>query len=408
MRVKKICVEYIVPGMILAKSVEGLDGTELLAKGTELGEKEKNLLLDAGVDYIYVTAKNEELEQSLLQTLAEEYVFKFFMYVNPDNKLFVELFKITVELIFNKLKKGWELPCEDYIRAKSVERMNDLFLKDMGGPEDIVKHELSLASFPDVYFRLKKILESSTSSAKDIAQVIGSDVALTTRLLKLVNSPLFGLTQKIDSLERAVSLVGEEELTSLVLGISAIRYFKDIPPELMDMQTFWKHSLSCAIFAKIIASKYKDVTDETLFTAGLLHDVGKLILFKNMPYSSVETLVFARENMIPLIEAEEYVLGFTHTEVSKLLMDSWEFPDTINDIVSNHHNPIEASFEKGAAIIQLADNLANAVGLSYGTTFVVPGMDEEVFDKLDIPVNTLKSIVQQHNKLLNGLLSTLM
>ena len=408
MRVKKICVEYIVPGMILAKSVEGLDGTELLAKGTELGEKEKNLLLDAGVDYIYVTAKNEELEQSLLQTLAEEYVFKFFMYVNPDNKLFVELFKITVELIFNKLKKGWELPCEDYIRAKSVERMNDLFLKDMGGPEDIVKHELSLASFPDVYFRLKKILESSTSSAKDIAQVIGSDVALTTRLLKLVNSPLFGLTQKVDSLERAVSLVGEEELTSLVLGISAIRYFKDIPPELMDMQTFWKHSLSCAIFAKIIASKYKDVSDETLFTAGLLHDVGKLILFKNMPYSSVETLVFARENMIPLIEAEEYVLGFTHTEVSKLLMDSWEFPDTINDIVSNHHNPIEASFEKGAAIIQLADNLANAVGLSYGTTFVVPGMDEEVFDKLDIPVNTLKSIVQQHNKLLNGLLSTLM
>lgn len=408
MRVKKICVEYIVPGMILAKSVEGLDGTELLAKGTELGEKEKNLLLDAGVDYIYVTAKNEELEQSLLQTLAEEYVFKFFMYVNPDNKLFVELFKITVELIFNKLKKGWELPCEDYIRAKSVERMKDLFLKDMGGPEDIVKHELSLASFPDVYFRLKKILESSTSSAKDIAQVIGSDVALTTRLLKLVNSPLFGLTQKVDSLERAVSLVGEEELTSLVLGISAIRYFKDIPPELMDMQTFWKHSLSCAIFAKIIASKYKDVTDETLFTAGLLHDVGKLILFKNMPYSSVETLVFARENMIPLIEAEEYVLGFTHTEVSKLLMDSWEFPDTINDIVSNHHNPIKASFEKGAAIIQLADNLANAVGLSYGTTFVVPGMDEEVFDKLDIPVNTLKSIVQQHNKLLNGLLSTLM
>lgn len=408
MRVKKICVEYIVPGMILAKSVEGLDGTELLAKGTELGEKEKNLLLDAGVEYIYVTAKNEELEQSLLQTLAEEYVFKFFMYVNPDNKLFVELFKITVELIFNKLKKGWELPCEDYIRAKSVERMNDLFLKDMGGPEDIVKHELSLASFPDVYFRLKKILESSTSSAKDIAQVIGSDVALTTRLLKLVNSPLFGLTQKVDSLERAVSLVGEEELTSLVLGISAIRYFKDIPPELMDMQTFWKHSLSCAIFAKIIASKYKDVTDETLFTAGLLHDVGKLILFKNMPYSSVETLVFARENMVPLIEAEEYVLGFTHTEISKLLMDSWEFPDTINDIVSNHHNPLEASFEKGAAIIQLADNLANAVGLSYGTTFVVPGMDEEVFDKLDIPVNTLKSIVLQHNKLLNGLLSTLM
>ncbi|WP_461833493.1 HDOD domain-containing protein [Desulfothermus sp.] len=404
---KKICVEYIVPGMILAKPVQGLDGSELLPEGTELGEEEKKVLEDAGIDYIYVTARSEESEQSILQTVAQEYAFKFFMYVNPDNKLFVELFNIIVELIFDALKKGWELPCEDYIRAKSVERMRDLFLKDMGGPEDIVKHELSLASFPDVYFRLKKVLENPSSSAKDIAEVVSSDVALTTKLLKLVNSPLFGLTQKVDSVERAVSLVGEEELSNLVLGISAIRYFKDIPPELMDMQTFWKHSLSCAIFAKIIASNYRDVNDEVLFTAGLLHDVGKLILFKNMPYSSVETLVFARENMVPMMEAEEYVLGFTHTDISKLLMNSWQFPNTINDIVSNHHNPAEASFETGAAIVQLADNLANAVGISYGNTFVVPGMDENVFDKLNFPVEKLKPIVLKHNKLLNDLLSAL-
>ena len=404
---KKICVEYIVPGMILAKPVLGLEGSELLPEGIELGEKEKKILEEAGVDYVYVKAKSKEDEQSLFYTVAQEYAFKFFMYVNPDSKLFSELFKIIVELIFDGLKKGLELPCEDYIRAKSVERMRDLFLKDMGGPEDIVKHELSLASFPDVYFRLKEILENPASSAKDIAKVVSSDVALTTKLLKLVNSPLFGLTQKVDSVERAVSLVGEEELSNLVLGITAIRYFKDIPPELMDMQIFWKHSLSCAIFAKIIASHYKDVNNEILFTAGLLHDVGKLILFKNMPYSSVETLVFARENMVPMIEAEEYVLGFTHTDISKLLMESWQFPKTINDIVSNHHSPTRASFEKGAAIVQLADNLANAVGICYGYTFVVPGMDEETFDKLNFPTDKLKTIILQHNRLLNELLSTL-
>lgn len=83
------------------------------------------------------------------------------MYVNPDNRLFVELYRIIVELVFTALKRGWEPLCEEYIRAKSVERMKDLFLKDMGGPEDIIKHELSLASFPDVYFKLKKIVGES-------------------------------------------------------------------------------------------------------------------------------------------------------------------------------------------------------------------------------------------------------
>ncbi|WP_459889700.1 HDOD domain-containing protein [Desulfothermus okinawensis] len=405
---KKICVEYIVPGMILAKHVSGLDGTELLPKGRELGEKEKELLQDAGIEYVYVTAKSEQEEEDLLETLAQEYVFKFFMYVNPDNRLFVELYRIIVELVFTALKRGWEPLCEEYIRAKSVERMKDLFLKDMGGPEDIIKHELSLASFPDVYFKLKKLLESPSSSAKDIAEVVSTDVALSTKLLKLVNSPLFGLTQKVDSIERAVSYVGEEELSNLALGITAIRYFKDIPPELIDMQTFWRHSLSCGIFAKLIASNYKDMSDETFFTAGLLHDVGKLILFKNMPYSSVEALVFARENMVPLIEAEEYVLGFTHTDISNLLMSSWEFPETINDIVSNHHTPSDASFNKGAAILQLADNLANAVAIVYGGTFVVPGMEEELFEMLDFPLEKIRPMVFEHNKLLKGLLAALL
>ncbi len=108
-------------------------------------------------------------------------------------------------------------------------------------------------------------MESPSSSAKDIAEVVSTDVALSTKLLKLVNSPLFGLTQKVDSIERAVSYVGEEELSNLALGITAIRYFKDIPPELIDMQTFWRHSLSCGIFAKLIASNYKDMSDETFF-----------------------------------------------------------------------------------------------------------------------------------------------
>ncbi len=401
---KKICVEYIIPGMILDKDVQGLDGSILMEKGTTLGDKEKEVLMDAGIDYVFVRAKDPAEEEEFLAALSQEYVLKFFMYVNPDNNLFIELYKIIVEMVLGRLKKGWELPCEEHLRAKNVERMKDLFFKDMGSPEDIVKHELSLASFPDVYFKLKKLLESPSSSAKDIASVVSADVALSTKLLKLVNSPLFATSQKIDSIERAVSLVGEKELSNLALGIAAIRYFKDIPPELIDMQVFWRHSLSCAIFAKIISSFYKNTADEAMFTAGLLHDVGKLVLFKNMPYLSVEALIFARENMVPLIEAEECVLGFTHTDISHLLMEKWEFPPSINDIVTHHHLPDRAKSLKEAAILQLSDILANSVAIASGGTFVVPDINEDAFAQLNLPLDKIRPIIKKHNQLLKGML----
>jgi len=406
--VKKICVEYIMPGMILAQDIKGIDGNVLLPAGTTIRDREKNLLLEAGIDYVEVKARDEAEKENYIEMVAQEYAFKFFMYVNPDSELFGELYKLVVELLVNSLKRGWVLPCEESLRAKNVERMKDLFLKDMGGPEDVIKHEVSLASFPDVYFKLKKVLESKTASAKEIAQVVSADVALSAKLLKLVNSPLFGLTQKIDSIERAVSIIGEQELSNLALGITAIRYFKDIPPELIDMNTFWKHSLSCAVFAKILSSLLKIPNEEFMFTCGLLHDVGKLILFKNLPYGSVEALIFARENMIPVVEAEENVLGFTHTHISNLIMKQWEFPPSLIDIVSHHHNPQGAEHFKEAAILQVADNMANAISIAGGGMFVVPGMEEDVWKGLGLKVELISQIVAKHNQVLKGLLSAIL
>ncbi len=404
----KICVEYIMPGMILAQDVKGLDENILLPAGTIIRDKEKNLLIDAGIEYVEVKARDKQEEENYIEMVAQEYAFKFFMYVNPDSDLFGELYKIVVEMLVEALKKGGILPCEEKLRAKNVERMKDIFLKDMGGPEDVIKNEVSLASFPDVYFKLKKVLDSKTASAKDIAQVVSADVALSAKLLKLVNSPLFGLTQKIDSIERAVSIIGEEELSNLALGITAIRYFKDIPPELIDMNTFWKHSLSCAVFAKIISSLLKLPKQELMFTCGLLHDVGKLILFKNLPYASVETLIFARENMIPVVEAEENVLGFTHTDISNLIMKEWEFPSSLIDIVGHHHEPEGAEHSVEATILQVADNMANAIAIANGGMFVVPGMEEESWNSLKLKVEILPQVVAKHNKVLKGLLSSIL
>ncbi len=402
-------MEYLIPGMILTKDVKGLDGGILLEKDTVIGEKEKSLLIDAGIDTVEVKGKDEEEERKLIDQLAQEYVFKFFMYVDPDSELFKELYSIVLDLTKKALNKGWDLPCEKELRAKDVERKKDLFLKDMGSIDDLVNQEISLASFPDVYFKLKEILKRPGSTAKDIADVVSTDVALSTKLLKLVNSPLFATAQKIESIERAVSLIGVEELSNLALGITAIKYFEMIPPELIDMDVFWRHSLSCAIFAKIIAS-YVKINPEFMFTAGLLHDVGKLILFKHMPYGSVEALIFARENMIPVVEAEDTVLSFNHTDVSRIIMKKWEFPPSLISVVSNHHDPEKAGkdFLVSCLVLQLADNMANAISVASGGMFVVPGMKDELWRSLNIPPKELKVFVDQHNKTLKELLKTVL
>ncbi len=400
--VKKVCVEYLIEGMILAKDVKGLNEDIIFPKGTIIGEKEKEVLLEAGIEMVEVEAKDKSEEEKFIEQLAQEYVFKFFMYVNPDSSFFKELYRIVVEQTVLALKKGWDLPCEKELRAKDVERKKDLFLKDMGKPEDIVKHEISLASFPDVYFRLKKLLESPNATAKDIADVVSTDVALSTKLLKLVNSPFFGTTQKIESIERAVSLIGIKELSNLALGMTAVKYFEQIPPELIDMDVFWRHSLSCAIFAKIIASLIK-LNQEFMFTAGLLHDMGKLILFKHMPYASVEALIFARENMIPVVEAEESVMGFTHTDISKIIMKEWGFPDSLIEVVSNHHTPKN----RESVVLQVADIMANAISIAGGGMFVVPNMEEEGWNSLGLKITDLKEIIDTHNRNFTALLTAI-
>jgi putative nucleotidyltransferase with HDIG domain len=139
-----------------------------------------------------------------------------------------------------------------------------------------------------------------------------------------------------------VSLLGVKEVSNLALGISTINLFKDIPPELIDMRTFWKNSISVGIFSKLLAARVRGANTERLFTGGLLHDVGRLILFKKLPYASTQALIHARSNMLPVVDAEADVFGYDHTEVGRTLLTAWNFPQEMIDLVRHHHSPMEA------------------------------------------------------------------
>lgn len=394
----RLCTEYLEPGMVLAKNLNGTDGSVLFAAGQELDAEHIATLRDLGVEQVFIRVPGNLPDPEFLDSLAVNHARRFYFYVDADNPAMEALFNASARRTRAALDQDWLIPCADELMARNVEHLSDLFHKDAGLPQDIVDHENELASFPDVYFRIKEVLDSPTSSANDVARVVESDVALSAKLLKLVNSPFYGLSATVDSVARAISLVGADELSNLALGITAINFFKDIPRELMDMQTFWRHSLSCGIFARLVASRIPGLPPDRFFTAGLLHDAGRLIVFKNLPYASVEAMLFARHNMLPLVVAERRVLGYDHAEVAWVLLNSWKFPETLTAAIAFHHAPDLSPQPRDAAVVQLADNLAHAAAVSEGGTYVLPGQEQEATALLGLDTGVLGKLMDIHDR----------
>ncbi len=396
----KICTEHLQPKMVVAKDIPGADGSILFAKNHVLHDEDIMAIRDLDVGHVSIVSMGKQQDDEDLLRRCDEYTYQFFMYVNPQSPLFNAIYRLCLERVCSKATTDWNLPCAKDLRAADVESMRDLFFKGTGSPADIVEHETSLVSFPDVYFKIKEVLESAASSATDLAKIVSMDVGLSAKILRLVNSPFYHFPSKIDSIERAISLVGDKELSTLALGVSAINFFKDIPPELMDMHTFWRLSLSCAMYSKLIATAI-NLPGESFFTAGLLHTAGQLIIFKNMPYGSLQMLLAARSEMLPLIEAERQVLGYDHSQVGDLLFQQWQLPEFLRDIIANYHTPEKANHPRNAALIQLADNLAYAMAIPAGSPFILPGMREEDWKSLGLQESQLQTICDEHDRCLD-------
>lgn len=384
----RIATNGLKPGMVLATEILSRDGRVLFTAGAALEPWHVQVLRTLGVDAVEV----EEPKARITLDLAAEYTRSFFLYVNPDHPAMQTLFEIAAERVLKRAEQGWVLPDLDTRQARSVEHLADVFGPGQASPEEIVRHETELASFPDLYFRLKEMLDSPNSSAKRIADLISGDVGLSAKLLRLVNSPIYAPVTPVDSVARAVTLVGTDELATLALGITAINYFKDIPAELIDMQTFWRHSITCAVLAMLLA-KRQGLPPERCFTAGLLHDVGRLLLFKKLPYASTEAMIHARENFLPLFEAERILLEFDHTDVSRVLLAEWRFPEIMAGAISGHHDPMRAPDPRTASIQHLADIMANAVGIADGGMYAVPDLNPAAWDELAMQPTELHALM---------------
>ena len=226
---------------------------------------------------------------------------------------------------------------------------------------DIVKDIHGLVTLPHVYIHIGRLIDDPNSSSADIAKAVSQDPSFTLRLLRVANSALYRFPSAVDTVAKAVSIIGTSQIRSLALSMSVASSFKGLPNELVSMENFWRHSLFCALIARDLAKQVGRCDPDALFTAGLLHDIGELIIFNRLPEQAKEALLMVLDSGedIPIHQAERQVLGFDHSEVGGELAKDWHLPSLLEECIAFHHD-IAASKQhrRETALVHLANILA--------------------------------------------------
>lgn len=196
-------------------------------------------------------------------------------------------------------------------------------------PQSLIAEVGDLFSLPDIFFQVKKMLEDPHFTMADIGMVIAKDPALSARLLRVVNSAGYGFQSRIDTISRAVSLIGGEDLYDMVLATCVVNRFDQIPTDLVDMTDFWMRSVHCAVANKLLAQYCGVANCERFFLIGLLHDIGSLVIYQILPEQAAKVLAAVRQDRRLLAQYEQQILGFTHGEVGCELLKSWGLPETL-------------------------------------------------------------------------------
>lgn len=261
-------------------------------------------------------------------------------------------------------------------------------------PRELITGALDLPSLPEVVMRAIELVNAPEASAIDIGRVLSEDSALTARLLKIVNSPFYGFPSRIDTVSRAITVIGTLDLLDLILATSVVKMFSGVPNDLVSMDSFWKHSLYGGVVARLLAARSKQPNVEHFFVAGLLHDLGSLVIYRKMPELARETLLRARYNGIVLQQAEQELLGFDHAMVGAELMRMWKLPVSLVEAVEFHHNPSQSpNYPLIASVVHVADVIASAVRSGGGASEAAPPLDPAAWDKIGLPILAIEALL---------------
>lgn len=231
----------------------------------------------------------------------------------------------------------------------------------MHSAQELVANIEGLTSLPTVYLRIREELDSEDCSLAEVARIISADPALTARLLKVVNSALYGYGGRIETIQRAVTILGLQQVHDMVLAMSVGSVFENFKPEHMDMRRFWQGSVMCGLAAREIGYQSKTLNPERLLTIGLLSDLGHLVMYQTVPLLAEEAQVLASSTGEPLHQVECRIVGCDYAEVGATLAEQWKLPNCFAQAIGAQVTPrLGGDFVTEASILNLATHIIAA------------------------------------------------
>ncbi|MFB3819143.1 MAG: HDOD domain-containing protein [Candidatus Methylomirabilales bacterium] len=260
----------------------------------------------------------------------------------------------------------------------------------------LLEHIDSLPSLPTVVLRVNDLMSNPKTSALQLSRLILDDQALTARLLRLVNSPFYGFPRRIATVTEAVTILGFQPVRNLLLTATVVDVLGGEEHAEFSPASLWEHALAAGVAAGLLARSMRYEDREEVFVGGLLHDVGKLVLFQFLRRDFLRALGHARAADVPLRVAEQKLLGFTHDHVGQLLAERWRLPVRLSEAIGHHHRPERAPIAKReAALVHLGDILARALALGSGGDDAVPALQAEAWARLGLPPAVLGPLLDE-------------
>ncbi len=248
----------------------------------------------------------------------------------------------------------------------------------------------SLPTLPSVVAKISRMVESADTSAEEMGKVISTDQALAAKVLQLINSPIYGFPGRISSVTHGVVLLGFNVIKSLVLTASVFQIMIE------QMRGLWEHSIACAAISARLGRRFPSLDPEEVSTAGLLHDLGKVVISSQLPEEYQEIVACAEKGKRFFIDCEEEILGTNHAKIIRWVVKDWNFPITLVEPILYHHSPgLSRNAPLQTAIVHFADILVKAWGYGFSGDIYVPSLDARAWSRLGFSEKELKDIVME-------------
>ncbi len=260
-----------------------------------------------------------------------------------------------------------------------------------------------LPALPVIYTKLLRLLQSPDTTIHAISNIIAEDQVIAAKVLQFVNSAFYGFPQRIGSLQRAIVILGFNAIKNLVLTTSVWDLFQRIQAgHAFNKESFWKHSIGCAVASRVIAEAADLKNPEDVFTGGLLHDIGKIVQAGYFPDQFNRVIELVDQAGLSMVEAERRVFGFDHAQIGTAIAARWRFPqDTVNMIALHHLPNGTTGLNKTIAAVHIGNILATALRLGYSGEKFVPFVHDRAWETLGLGIGSLELVMEKVIKLYN-------